>query len=156
MTSEEQQISLDSVVPEEAAFSSLTLDVGQVTLSEVSPIGFGSTSVNVDAYVKRLQAQIAGYLAIILWAGFLVTLLWHGSMISYLTYQMVQNLKRESTTSISSVNSEQGEKVFDKTSSLVGDTAKTLYAVLSPLATVVTSFYFSVKSSEADDSEEAS
>jgi hypothetical protein len=131
---------------------------------------FESVSEAPDAYIKKYQAKIAGYLAVGLWLAFIATVIWHGAMIQTIALKYIDLSSTSPITSASpstsaspvastppSATGGQGNgntrwEDFYRAASLVGDTAKTLYAVLSPLATAVTGFYFT--SSVASSKEE--
>jgi hypothetical protein len=108
---------------------------------------FGSVdSVNLLslAYERTVQTSVTGILAIILWLAFLFAGYWHASTIEYLSKQYILEVSNSALDS-EEIESRRWQN-YERATALINDTAKTLYAVLTPLATAATGFYFSSKS----------
>lgn len=128
--------------------SGVSSSVGEANLSSLVEKDFSSLeaeALDVDSYVAKFRTQISGYLAI----GFGITLalggLWHAANVAYISHRMMNySLTTEADSSDSDLDFDAYEKAFV----MVGDTAKTLYAVLSPLAAAVTGFYFASKAED--------
>lgn len=103
-------------------------------------------SLNYAEHRKTFNTRIAGVLAIGLWTILGVTVLWHLGSTAFIYYRLWNEEQ----------NIENAIAKVDKSSSLVNDTAKSLYAVIVPIAATVTAFYFDAnkRESEADDDSE--
>jgi len=103
-----------------------------------------------ESFIRKFRAQVAGVLAASLWLALIATGWWHTHMVGIIA---TKTLGSPETL-------EEGEELdfeaYDKSSSIVGDTAKTLYAVISPLATAITGFYFVIQTGQQDDNEDES
>ena len=100
-------------------------------------------TLTVDDRIKTTNTAIAGWLAISLWAMLGLTIVWHGYSITELNGRF-WNVSE-------TVELSDAEAKMDKSLSAISDTAKTLYAVIAPIAATVTGFYFQ-SSSSSDDS----
>lgn len=112
----------------------------KVSLDEATNSEFNSIHMKVESVVKIFRTGVSGFLAVSLWIAFICTGLWH-------TY-MVKIIVDKTLSKIENNEKEIDFEAIDKSRSIVADTAKTLYAVISPLATGITGFYFVVKSDE--------
>lgn len=104
----------------------------EVSLDAVVP-SFNLADISPADKRRNFNTYIAGSLAITLWLFLGGIIIWH-------TYT-IQQIYREFWTNNSS-KPEEVEKKIDKAANLVDETTKTLYTMLVPLATAVTSFYF--------------
>jgi hypothetical protein len=99
------------------------------------------------AYEKRFNVGISGMLAIILWSAFLYTGYWHLSTIKEMSLKYVSDFSA-SELGVQEVEDRRWQN-YERATALINDTAKTLYAVLTPLAATATGFYFSSKATES-------
>ena len=119
-----------------------SLDISQelekVSLNEATGSKFKSIDISVDSVVTIFRTGISGLLAVSLWLAFISTGIWHGYMVSTIVNNTLNKIENQ--------EKEIDFEGIDKARSIVADTAKTLYAVISPLATAITGFYFVSKS----------
>lgn len=94
----------------------------------------GTMSLHGDEMRKTLKAGMSGVLALGLW------LLLGGTIIAHLTTIIVFSWHLIASPVTNDVEG-QKERI-DKATSNVSDTAKTLYTLLTPLATAITGYYF--------------
>ena len=80
-----------------------------------------SAKFTPEAHRRLFRTRTAGFLALGLWLIFGFVILWHVLTIRSLSEQLLL----QNSSSI-----EEQERRFDKATALVGDTAKTLYAIL--------------------------
>ena len=104
-------------------------------------------------FVTKFRTRISGYLALGLWSSLVAAGAWHAGRVSHITDRML--VAAPLVQSDEDVNvANLSYKSFDKAFVMVGDAAKTLYAVISPLATAATGFYFVSQSTEQSSSKE--
>ena len=101
-----------------------------------------------DSFIRELRAKVSGLLAFSLWISLIATGWWHTHMIGIIATETLEN-----SASVES-GGELDFEAYDKSSAIVGDTAKTLYAVISPLATAITGFYFVIQTNKSDNEDE--
>ena len=157
------KVKLDSVV--DSSFSSLRREGVEVSELVNDLFQNKKSFESVDDHIKRLNAEASRGLALGLWSAIFAAAIWHTFMIGTIALDALGIIDKASRI-IGEFIGGSGDKserpieeenddspdwtAHDKASALVGDTAKTLYAVLTPLATSVTGFYFVSKSNESD------
>lgn len=114
---------------------------------------FDSLESTTKAFVKTFQAKVTATLAVGLWSLFTLSVLWHIFMIQKISLRYIDIYQETLELGIEDQRYSIWEEI-SKSSDLVNDTAKTLYAVLSPLATAVTGFYFSSSSQDGNSPEQ--
>ena len=121
-----------------------------VELGDITPKSFSSFIAKEDTndFVTKFKTRVSGYLAVGLWSSLVACGAWHAERVGYITHQML-SFSSSINTVTASQDTELDYEPFDKAFVMVGDTAKTLYAVVSPLATAATGFYFVAKSTES-------
>lgn len=101
-----------------------------------------------ESFIRKFRARVAGGLATSLWVALIATGWWHTHMVGIIAVETLKN-----STLVEDGN-ELDFEAYDKAASVVGDTAKTLYAVVSPLATAITGFYFVIQSNRSDNDDD--
>jgi hypothetical protein len=107
----------------------------------------GTMTIPGEEMRKTFEAGMSGVLALGLW------LLLGGTVITHLAATVVFSSQLVEKPSVNDTEG-QSERI-EKATSTVGDTAKTLYALLTPLAATVTGYYFTAGkgSGSSDDSD---
>ncbi|MEL6879080.1 MAG: hypothetical protein AAFP09_01040 [Cyanobacteria bacterium J06607_10] len=118
-------------------------------IEEITPNTFKSFNAKEDTsdFVTRFRTKIAGFLALGLWSSLVIAGGWHARRVSVITDLMLIYAQNSQAVQ-GEAEIEVDFEAFDKAFVMVGDTAKTLYAVVSPLATAATGFYFVSQSGE--------
>ena len=96
----------------------------------------------INEFIKKTNTAIAGGLAISLWVMLVITVVWHIWSISQLNQKFWSDTNKLSDAQVK----------MEKSLSAISDTAKTLYAVITPIAVTITGFYFQTSSSSDDSS----
>ena len=115
----------------------------QITQQQASSVlGIGTITLSPDDHRKNLRAQASRTLAMGFWVLLALVAVAHlGTTIIF-----SKELFRKTEKNYAQSEIERIEKAI----SSVGDTAKTLYAVLAPLATAVTGYYFTITPDGSD------
>jgi len=112
---------------------------------------------SIDRTRELSKILLSAMLGLILWVLLGGLIIAHFGMISYLTVKMTEentdvessfDRASDSQTEKNSSNNDSKTSIekFDKAVATINDTAKSLYTFLTPLATAVTGYYFTVKS----------
>ena len=88
---------------------------------------------------ENLKAGMSGVLALGLWLLLGSIVVAHVAATITFSWELVKSSNANGTG--------KGNEQVEKATSLVGDTAKTLYSFLTPLATAVTGYYFTTRAS---------
>ena len=108
------------------------------TLSEIGSQRetLSSSGISVEAIAKNTKPIVAAFLALGLWTMLALAMVWNGACVTWLSAKLVNLDYKDKEIS------EQKERVINATLSNINDTAKTLYAILAPLATAVSAYYY--------------
>ncbi|KZL51226.1 hypothetical protein A2T98_03270 [Nodularia spumigena CENA596] len=115
------------------------------TLERIVPFFGKDTSISPEDQRQNFNTIFAGLLGLFLWLTLIGVIIWNTMSISTLS----NNFWKDQSSI------EEAEKKFEKSSNLINDTSKSLYSLIGPLATAVTSFYYNSmslsKNSSRDD-----
>jgi hypothetical protein len=110
-------------------------------------------TTETNAFVTRFHTSVTGTLAIGLWFALILAGVWHTLTISSVSRSLLEHGVSPQLAN-GNAQAERDFEAYDKASAMVGDTATTIYAVLSPLATAATGFYFASKSTMEDQGDD--
>ena len=111
---------------------------------EIQNFSLDSVKVTPEDKRQAFKNYVAGVLALILWLSLSGVIVWHMVSINSVvnTYQ-----------GASSENITTEESKLNVTSSLINDTAKTIYSFLGTLTAAVSAFYFTSLSSSSSNND---
>jgi hypothetical protein len=120
---------------------------------QIAPFEKTRITTETNAFVTRFHTTVTGTLAIGLWFALILAGVWHALTISSVSRSLLEHGVSPQVAN-GNAQAEIDFEAYDKASAMVGDTATTMYAVLSPLATAATGFYFASKSTMEDQGDD--
>jgi hypothetical protein len=120
-------------------------DDSRIRLSQLKDFASGQgTKITPEDQRQNFKSRMTGFLAIGVWSLLAGVVIWQISFIGILCNKEIPKG--------SSASAGDQKELLDKKSTLINETAKTLYTFLGPLITAATGFYFA--SSESKKSED--